>query len=119
MAFTLVREDGATFTDASAAFAAAGASFSARVTCPEGALDEVDLVVFDGPRAVFPVAAQRLACGNDVSLNGAFRASGATSMRVCLVWGDATHAIDRARLQDEGERAAPHALCKTLRPAPP
>lgn len=116
VAFTLARDDDELIGDAAGTYHD-GDRFKALVTCPAGLDASWDLVVFERGETSFPLAsATRLACGNAVPLEGAFRLTGAEVMTVCVVWGEA---IDRAKIGRDGEHAlGDAALCKLLQPAP-
>ena len=115
VAFTLVRDDDELIGDASGTYHD-GDRFKALVTCPAGLDASWDLVVFERGAASFPLAsATRLACGNAVPLEGAFRLTGAEVVVVCVVWGETT---DRAKIVSDGEHAlGDNELCKLLEPA--
>jgi hypothetical protein len=117
IAFTLVRDDEAIFAEAGGTFRG-GDRFKALVTCPPGARAHFDLVVYDGSGASFPLAAaEALACGNQVPLPGAFRVTGAESVRVCLVWSDPP--LDRAELARlSSDEASKRGACKLLTASP-
>ncbi len=114
VAFTLARDDDEMIGDAAGTYHD-GDRFKALVTCPAGLDASWDLVVFERGEASFPLAsASHLPCGNAVPLEGAFRLTGAESMTVCVLWGDA---LDRAAVVRDGEHAlGEHALCKRLQP---
>lgn len=69
-----------------------------RVTCAPGAAIWADAVILtDGdPAPAFPLAAQRIACGNQVALDGAFRLTDAAPTRLCVALGE--RPIDRGAL---------------------
>jgi hypothetical protein len=63
----------------------AGDRWKLRVTCAPGPTLWADVVVLsDGEPAAFPLEAAALACGNDVTLPGAFRLTGRAPARVCV-----------------------------------
>jgi hypothetical protein len=118
VAFALVRDDGQRLEEADGIFRD-GDRFKAVVTCPVSERGSFDLVVFDAGGASFPLEAARgLACGNDVPLPGAFRMTGRSRERVCLVWSD-DGAVDRARLSRADVEFGSHASCKELSPVDP
>ncbi|MCE9575578.1 MAG: hypothetical protein K8W52_20675, partial [Deltaproteobacteria bacterium] len=72
-----------------------------RVTCAPGAAVWADAVVLtDGdPAPAFPLAAQRIACGNQIVLAGAFRLTDAAPSRLCVALASADAGpIDRAAI---------------------
>jgi hypothetical protein len=118
VAFTLVRDDETVVGEAGAARYRDGDRFKALVTCPPGMRASFDLAVYEGSDAAFPLEAQPdLACGNAVALPGAFRVTGRERMSVCLVWS-AMGTVDREAVRRTPPEALPHALCKSLEPAP-
>lgn len=113
LAIELVREHaGSTATDPSRF--ADGDRFKVLITCPPGQR-EVDVVVEqDGERA-FPLAAQRIRCGNRVTLDGAFRISGSWApVTVCAVAPERGRA-DRVFLRATELPRLANAVCVTVR----
>lgn len=83
VAISLVRErNGATATGPQ--YFAVGDRFSVRVTCAAGER-LADVVVYQGADVSFPIDAQTIACGNNVTLSGAFRLTTHEPVRVCVV----------------------------------
>lgn len=80
---SLVRERAGTVTPDVTTFAD-GDRFEVLVTCGVRAPLLVDVVVFQGGRAYFPLAAARLACGNRVQVPGAFTLTGRQTAVVCV-----------------------------------
>lgn len=101
LAVELVRERGGAISLAPEDFAA-GDRFKARVTCA-GDAAVAELVVWQGEAASTPLPAASIACGNQVTLEGAFTITGAGPARVCV------------RLVGREEEPA----CVTLRAAAP
>jgi hypothetical protein len=89
-----------------------------RITCTPAAVGvalHADVVVFQAGQggASFPVPPAQLACGNDVTLPGAFRVTEAAPATLCLAIGD--QPADR----DAIARRGPHGrdlACVTIRP---
>jgi hypothetical protein len=105
-----VFEGGAVYRD--------GDRFKVVMTCPPGMRGAFDVVVYEHGEAAFPLEpAHGIACGNGVALPGAFRATGADKMTVCLVWDDSGR-VDREALRHASPAQLPHASCKDLDPAP-
>jgi len=104
-----VFEGGAVYRD--------GDRFKVIMTCPPGMRGGFDVVVYEGNEAAFPLEAPRgIACGNGVAIPGAFRATGADKMTLCLVW-DESGPVDREMLRHAAPDRLPHAVCKDLAPA--
>ena len=104
-----VFEGGAVYRD--------GDRFKVIMTCPPGMRGAFDVVVYEHGEAAFPLEPPRgIACGNGVAIPGAFRATGADKMTVCLVWDEAG-AVDREALRRSAPERLPHAACKDLAPA--
>lgn len=109
--FVLVRDDESVVADAAGTYND-GDRWKVLVTCPPGMRTTFDVAVYENGDPSFPLEPIRdLACGNGVSLPGAFRVTGHTRLTVCLVWGDAPA---RPALRN-GPSAASH--CKVLEPA--
>ena len=87
LVLSLVRERAGTVTPDPTRFAD-GDRFEARVTCGARAPLLLDLVVFQGGRAYFPLAAARLPCGNRVQVPGAFTLTGHQTAVVCVTARD-------------------------------
>ena len=97
----------------------AGDRWKVLLTCPPPLRPHVDVVVFQGGEAFFPLApAQPAACGNGFALPGAFALDGAAEALVCAVVSEAAP-IDRAALAAGGRAALPAlSVCLPLLPAP-
>lgn len=81
------------------------------LSCAPGGAAWIDVAVIQGREVGFPLAAQPIACGNSVTVPGAFRITdGGAELCVAL----AAAAPDRARLT-AGERTG--TVCRTLRAA--
>jgi len=94
VSFALVRDDGLSIAETSGSYRD-GDRFKAIVTCPPGADASMDVVVYEGGKPAFPLAAPaKIACGNAVALPGAFELTGREELSVCLVWNSARD-IDR------------------------
>lgn len=106
----LVRESGGVLLDPTRF--APGDRFKVLVTCPPGRDVDVDVVVYQKDEVSFPIEPQRIACGNEVALDGAFRLTGGAA-DVCAVLGVA--AGDREALRDR--QAVDDSLCRTVTPA--
>lgn len=87
LAVVLVRERGGAIQRHPETFAPDD-RFKALLTCPPPDEPLVELLVFQGGQIFFPLSPQRAACGNEVSLGGAFRLDGDQEALVCLVVGD-------------------------------
>jgi hypothetical protein len=117
IAFALVHETEGVLPEAGGVYHD-GDRLKALVTCPPGMRASFDVVVFEGAEASFPLGAGLdVACGNQVSLPGAFRVTGRERMTVCLVWSD-DGSVDRAAVRRSRPELLPHAQCKALDPAP-
>ncbi|HOX43420.1 MAG TPA: zf-HC2 domain-containing protein [Myxococcota bacterium] len=117
LALDLVRERAGAIDPQPAGFAP-GDRFRALVTCPPPAQPYVELVVYQDAQASFPGSAgQRLACGNQVALPGAFRLTGAGEAHVCVVLSE--DALARAALEPglPGDLLG-QAACVRLPPSP-
>ena len=95
---------------------ASGDRFRVLVTCPPNQGHEWDVVVYQEGEAFFPFERGRqLQCGNDVSLPGAFRVTGASPVEVCLVMANpmpSRQRLAQATTADLDERA----ICHTISP---
>lgn len=122
IALAVVRER-AGHVEAEAASIAPDDRLKVRLTCPPagGARLHADVVVFQrgaGARleAAFPLPARTITCGNEVTLDGAFRvtpsSSGARDATVCVAL-DPAAAPDRAALAARGPRG-PGLACVPL-----
>jgi hypothetical protein len=117
VAFTLVRDDGVRMVEASGVFRD-GDRFKALVTCPPSMTARFDVAVFDAEGVSFPLSAgETQACGNDVPLPGAFRLTGPTGEKVCLVW-DEDGSVDRETLRRTRTPVEGRSICKDLMPRP-
>jgi hypothetical protein len=99
LVLSLVRERGGAIALDPSSFAA-GDRWKVRVTCDRGGPVVVDVAVYEpdarGYRAAFPLRPAAVTCGNDVTLPGAFRLTGARNL-VCVAVAEAG-APDRERL---------------------
>jgi transposase len=87
-----------------------------RITCAPGAALWVDVVVrTTGEAPAFPLAAQRIACGNQVALDGAFRLTTAAPTALCVALTIAGPA-DRAALVRDPDTAP--LACVQVAPEP-
>ncbi len=95
---------------------AAGDRFKARITCPTTQRGGVQVVVYQGGGAFFPLAPLALErCGNQVSIPGAFALEGREPALVCAVFDDGG-TLDRNTLSDP--RALPkRSVCERVLPA--
>jgi hypothetical protein len=118
LSIEVVREHAGSIANDPTLFAA-GDRFEVRVTCAPGAALNWDLVVFQSDQVFFPLdPAVPLACGNAVTLPGAFQLSGSDPAEVCVEVG-ADGEPDRERLMRDGRSAlAPASGCTTITPAP-
>jgi hypothetical protein len=72
-----------------------GDRWKLQLTCTPGAAAWVDVVVVQRGEASFPLPPRSVACGNTVTVPGAFRITGGAA-ELCAVLSDAP--LDRARL---------------------
>ncbi len=112
LAVVLVRERGGAVQRDPGVFAP-GDRFKALLTCPPPGEPAVELVVIQGGEVFFPLPLQRLACGNEVALPGAFSLDGDEEALVCLVVGDP---LPRRSLARDALPAS-RTVCARLRPA--
>ncbi|HUH01381.1 MAG TPA: hypothetical protein VML75_05255 [Kofleriaceae bacterium] len=113
LAIDLVREHGgSTATDPSRFLE--DDRFKVLVTCPPGHRQVDVMIEQDGQRG-FPLAAQGLACGNRIALDGAFRITGSWApVTVCAIAPDRGRA-DRVLLRVTPLPKLANAVCVTVR----
>jgi hypothetical protein len=118
LAIGLVRERAGAIAREPSQFAP-GDRFKVLLTCPPPLRPHVDVVVFQGEQAFFPLQpAELAACGNALALPGAFALDGAEDALVCAVVSDAGP-VDRAALSAGGVAALPAlSVCAPIAPAP-
>ena len=90
--------------------------FKVRVTCGSGRELFASVVVHQDGRAMFPLEAQAVSCGNNVVLDGAFRLSGSTPVEICVVVSE-SRITSRHQLELIGPATA-DADCLTVSPVP-
>jgi len=114
--FALVHESAGTMPEAGGLYRE-GDRFKASITCPPGMRATWDVVAYENGEASFPLAPESdLACGNAVTLRGAFRVTGAKPMTICLVWADGP--LDREALRRSRPTDRASSRCTELSPAP-
>jgi hypothetical protein len=85
-----------------------GDRWKLQITCAPGGGAWIDVAVMQSTAVEFPLAAQRIACGNQLAVPGAFRITGGGAT-VCVALGAA--APDRDRLR-AGDRSG--SVCRDL-----
>ena len=94
-----------------------GDRFRVLVTCPPDQGRAWDVVVYQDGEAFFPFEAdQRLQCGNEVALPGAFRVTGDSAVEVCLVLADPMPSREQLA-QTSSLDLQETEVCRTLSPA--
>ena len=112
LAVVLVRERAGATQQNPETFAP-GDRFKALLTCPPPGEPAVELVVLQGGEVFFPLPLQRIACGNEVALPGAFSLDDDDEALVCLLVGDPPSRQCLAREPLPPART----VCARLRPA--
>jgi hypothetical protein len=115
IAIELVRERGGSIAHDPSVFEPSD-RFKVLFTCPPGAQHYVDVAVYQDGEASFPLAAQHTACGNRVTLPGAFRITGATPATVCAVFSDGVPP-SRDAIRATSLAELDRAVCVTVAPA--
>jgi hypothetical protein len=116
LAIGLVRERAGNIAHDPSVFAA-GDRFKVLLTCPPTMQPFVDVVVFQGGHAFFPLHAARIAqCGNALALPGAFALDGTADVLVCAIASEHEE-LQRTTFDSKGRAALPKlSVCETLAP---
>jgi hypothetical protein len=89
--------------------------FKAQITCPPTQRGGVQIVVYQGGRAFFPLAPLPLErCGNQLSVPGAFALAGPDPALVCAVFDDG-RTLDRNTLSEQS-LLPKHTVCERVLP---
>jgi hypothetical protein len=115
VAIALVRERDGVITHEPTDFAAVD-RFKVLLTCPPDRRLQGEVMVVQHGEAAFPLPPVDLACGNRVTLPGAFRLTGTARAAVCFTFAD--RPLDRAALEARKLDFAFPAVCATLDLAP-